>query len=174
MKTILIRAAVILGAFVPIASLSATDVACPVTVADLKRMNLCELHRLFEEGRVTECPHGYGRGHVLYMADAHFPKLRARLAGSAWKGKHFEDCCQFINQWPGFKALRGSGAIGTSWHDDKPCLVLEYPPKTPIFGKTRDELREVAPGLYLARLYETCPCPHFRGYFALQVCGNCP
>ena len=62
---------------------------------------------------------------------------------------------------------------GVSWHDGNPCLVLDYPSDTPIFGNTRDEIREVAPGLFLARLYETCPRPHFRGYFAIEVQSCC-
>jgi hypothetical protein len=133
-------------------------------------MSECELTQLFENAKPGEIPHGYARGQVLLKTDARLPRLRARLEGSAWKGKHFEDGGSFINQWPGFKALRGHGELGESWHDGKPCLVLEYPSNTPIFGNTRDELREVAPGLYLARLYDRCPCPRFRGYFAIQVC----
>lgn len=151
----------------------AGEPGCLVTMHQLKRMSLCELDRLFEQSSPGATPHGYGRGQVLLMTDYHFPKLRARMTSCVWKGKHFEDCGEFINQWPGFKALRGHGELGVSWHDDKPCLVLAYPPGTPIFGNTRDELREVAPGLYLARLYETCPCPRFRGYFAVETCQTC-
>lgn len=147
--------------------------SCPLTMADLKKMNECELERLFGSSPPGPIPHGYARGQVLLMTEARLPKVRAHLASTAWKGKHFEDNGDFINQWPGFKALRGNSQLGTSWHDDKPCLVLDYPSSTPLFGNTRDELREVAPGLYLARLYERCPCPRFRGYFAIQVCG-CP
>jgi hypothetical protein len=148
--------------------------SCPPTLASLKKLSQCELDRLFEQAPPGEIPHGYARGQVLLKTDAHFPKLRARLDGAAWKGKHFDDHGDFINQWPGFTALRGQSQLGTSWHDEKPCLVLDYPPGTPLFGNTRDELRQIGPGLYLARLYETCPCPRFRGYFAIQVCAACP
>ena len=75
---------------------------------------------------------------------------------------------------PGFQALRGKAELGVSGYDGKPCLVFQYPPDTPLFGNMYDELREVAPGLYLARLYERCPCPRFRGYFAIQVVCPCP
>lgn len=146
---------------------------CPLTLADLKKKSLCELEQLFEQAPPGPIPTGYARGQVLYMTDARMPKMRARLATSVWKGKHFEDDGEFINQWPGFTALRGKAELGVSVHDEKPCLVLEYPSNTPLFGNTRDELREIAPGLYLARLYERCPCPRFRGYFAIQVCGTC-
>jgi hypothetical protein len=147
---------------------------CTYTLASLKKLSVCELDRLFEQAGPGAMPHGYARGQVLLMTDAKLPKLRARLASATWKGKHFEDNGEFINQWPGFTALRGKSELGTSWHDDKPCLVLDYPPDTPIFGNTRDELRQIGPGLYLARLYERCPCPRFRGYFAIQTCLPCP
>jgi hypothetical protein len=142
---------------------------CPLTLANLRKMSECELTRLFEDASPGEMPAGYARGHVLRMTDAKLPRLQARLAGVIWKGKHFEADGEFINQFPGFKALSGKCELGVSWHDGKPCYVTEYPPGTPLFGNTWDELREVAPGLYLARLYERCPCPRFRGYFAIEL-----
>lgn len=148
--------------------------SCPHTVAQLKKLSVCELDRLFEESLPGEIPVGYARGRVLLMTDARLPRVRACLASSVWKGKTFDECGAFINQFPGFQALRGSSATGVSWHDGKPCLVLEYPADTPVFGNTRDEVRQIGPGLYLARLYERCPCPHFRGYFVIQVECACP
>ena len=134
---------------------------------------MCELDRLFESAPVGDIPVGYARGQVLIMTNTRMPRLRARMAGTVWKGKHFEDDGAFINQWLGFQALSSKAEFGTSWHDGKPCIVIEYPPQTPVFGNSRDELRAVAPGLYLARLYERCPCPLFRGYFAIQIeCGK--
>src|SRR5207248_134024 len=138
------------------------------------KLHVEELDRLFEDASPGEIPSGYARGQVLLMTDARLPKLRARLASTVWKGKHFEEGAEFINQWPGFKALRGKAELGMSWHDGKPCLVLEYPLDTPVLGNTRDEARQIAPGLYLGRLYERSPCPHFRGYVAFQICGTCP
>lgn len=142
---------------------------CQLSFASLKKMSACELERLFDSATPGDIPKGFARGVVLLKTDAKFPKLRARLEGAAWKGKHFDDHGDFINQWPGFTALRGAVQPGLSWHDGKPCLVAEYPPDTPLFGNTRDELREIGCGLYLARLYDVCPCPRFRGYFAIQV-----
>lgn len=150
------------------------DGPCPLTIADLKRLSQCELDRLFEEAGPGELPTGRARGRVLLMCDARLPKVRACLASSLWKGKEFDCDGTFINQWPGFQALRGAGRLGNSEHDGKPCWILEYPPRTAVFGNTFDEMRQIGPGLYLARLYQLCPCPHFRGYFAIQIeCGQC-
>jgi hypothetical protein len=151
----------------------ADDSPCPLTIAQLKKFSICELDRVFEQATPGEIPVGYARGRVLLMTDARLPRVRACLTSSVWKGKTFDEGGTFINQFPGFQALRGAAEPGVSWHDSKPCLVLEYPSDTPVFGNTRDELRQVGPGLYLARLYERCPCPHFRGYFVTQVECTC-
>jgi hypothetical protein len=150
--------------------LSARAQECPPTLAQLKKMHECELTRLFENAPPGDIPTGYARGQVLLMIDAKLPRLQARIASSIWKGKHIDGDGEFVNQFPGFKALHGKAELGVSSHDSKPCIVMSYPPDTPLFGNTWDELREVAPGLYLARLYERCPCPRFRGYFAIQAC----
>jgi hypothetical protein len=144
-----------------------------LTLKHLTKLSECELNRLFEQAPPGAIPLGYSRGRVLRMQDARLPRLQARLASGIWKGKHFEEDGAFINQWPGFTALRSKAEMGISSLDGKPCIVIEYPLETPLFGNNRDELREIAPGLYLARLYERCPCPRFRGYFAIQVeCGK--
>ena len=143
--------------------------SCPLTLDHLKKLSECELTRLFEQGTVNQIPVGYAKGRVLLMTDAKLPRLKARMASSFWKGKHFDDDGGFINQFVGFQALRSKAELGTSWHDGKPCIVIEYPSNTPLFGNNRDELREIAPGLYLARLYERCPCPRSIGYFAIQI-----
>lgn len=156
------------------AAARADDSPCPPTVAQLKKMSVCELDRLFEQATPGELPVGHARGRVLLMTDARLPRVRACLASAVWKGKTFDECGGFINQFPGFQALEGAIAPGVSTYDGKPCLILEYPPGTPVFGNLRDEMRQVGPGLYLARLYEVCPCLHFRGYFVIQVDCACP
>jgi len=148
-------------------------VGCPgerfTTAAQLGRLGAGELERLFGQAEVGEPPVGFARGRVLLMLDARRPRARARLVGLAWKGKHFAPDGAFVNQWPGFRALGARAACGPSWYDGRPCLVLEYPAGTPVFGNARDEVRQVGQGLYLGRLYQRCPCPRFRGYFALEL-----
>ena len=101
------------------------------------------------------------------------PRLRARLNGVAWKGKVFRPDGTYINQWVGFRAIEGTVALGPSWYDGKPCVVVDHPPGTKVFGNARDELREVAPGLWLGRFYEVCPCGKLQGYFVLEMtCGK--
>ncbi len=167
-RSLPIVGAIVLACMIPMTSDANEPSAC-LAPADLKRMNVCELDRLFEQASVSGIPVGYMRGHVLLLTDAKHPRLKAAFAGSAWKGKHFDCNGDFINQWPGFKAVSGHAELGPSWHDGRPCIVASYPPNAKIFGNTRDELREVAPGLFLGRLYDVCPCPRFTGYFYIQA-----
>jgi hypothetical protein len=143
----------------------------PLTLDRLKRLSECELAQLFEQGSPGAIPVGAAKGRVLLMTSAKFPRLKANLACTVWKGKQFHHDGGLINQFVGFQALRAEAEMGTSWHDGKPCVVIHYPPGTPLFGNVRDELREVAPGLYVGRFYERCPCPRLMGYFALQFDG---
>lgn len=132
-------------------------------------MSECELDQLFAEAQVGEPPCGCFRGHVLLMTGMKMPRLKAKAAGTVWRGKCFNEDGSFINQFLGFKAIRSTGEVGPSWFDGKPCLILDYAPGTPIFGNNRDEARQLCSGLYLVRFYSKCPCPKLIGYIAIEA-----
>jgi hypothetical protein len=144
---------------------------CGLTACDLAAMSVCQIDELFGKGRVCGLPVGLGRGTILWRADGKMGK--ARLQGKVWKGKYFCTDGSFTNQWLGFRALSSHVAVGPSWFDEKPCVILEYPAKTPLFGNTRDELREIAPGVFLGRFSKRCPCPELEGYFVLEFGCEC-
>lgn len=145
----------------------------PLTSAtQLRKLSCHELELLYAQAPVGEIPCGYARGRLLLLTDQCFPRLKRVLAGSVWKGKHFEEDGSFVNQWLGFRALHSHAVIGPSWADNKPSIVMEYPPGTPVFGNMRDEIRQIGPGLYIGRFYDREPCPRFRGFFALEL-KNC-
>jgi hypothetical protein len=140
-----------------------------LTPRDLARLDRDQLDAVFAAGATPEPPVGFGRGRILLRVDGKMPRVRARLQGLAWKGKVFHADGTFVNQWAGFRAIASRVEVGPSWYDGRPCVVLAYPPGTPVFGNARDELREVAPGLWLGRFYAVCPCGHLEGYFALEI-----
>jgi hypothetical protein len=142
-----------------------------LTLGDLKRMDFCELDQLFTHGTGTAFPVGSAHGTILLRTDG--KRARAKLAGTVWKGKYFYSDGCITNQWLGFRAISTHIASGSSWYDDKPCVVIEYPPGTAVFGNARDELREIAPGLFLGRFYERCPCQKLQGYFVLELQHCC-
>ncbi len=108
------------------------------------------------------------RGRVLYVARSCSPRLSAALASSAWKGKRFT-CNGVYNQWLGVRTYAAPLTIEASWFDGQPCFVIDYPPNRPVFGNTRDEIRCVAPGLYVGRYYDREPCRALHGYFVLVM-----
>lgn len=148
--------------------------AQPRTVADLKRCSPEELHALYLAGTVGDLPQGDLPGQVLHFNDRHFAKARVRMSNLFWKGKWFGSDTYFENLWLGGHRFLGSHhAHGTSWVDGKPALILEYPRRAPMFGNMHDELREIAPGLFLGVIFMKEPCPYHRGYFAIEVPGCC-
>jgi hypothetical protein len=93
---------------------------------------------------------------VLYADDALFPRVKARLQGSVWKGKYFHGDGTFTNRWlGGIRAGTVGTGVGESWADGRPAVVAQYPPTAPVFGNVRDELRQVGPGVWLGRSYDT-------------------
>jgi hypothetical protein len=140
-----------------------------LTPHGLAQLDRDQLDAIFAAGTAGESPTGIGRGRILLRVDGRMPRVRARLQGLVWKGKVFQPDGTFVNQWAGFRAIASRVEVGPSWYDGRPCLVLEYPPGTPIFGNARDELREVSPGLWLGRFYAVCPSGKLEGYFALEM-----
>ncbi len=151
----------------------AADPSCPLTAGVLCRMGSAELEQVFAAGRVGPMPVGTACGRVLLVSSARLPRLRGQVMSSIWKGKHFFPDGSFTNLWVGgVEAVPSCVSVGPSWCDAMPCFVLEYPPGSPVFANTRDEFREIAPGLFLGRFYQRCPCPRLQGYFLLEM--KCP
>lgn len=141
----------------------------PLSARDLQCMSPDELEQVFAHGQTGACPVGLARGTILVRVDGKLPRLRAKMSGMVWKGKYFYPDGHMVNQWAGFRAIATDTTTGPSWYDGKPCLILEYAPGTAVFGNARDEMREVAPGVFLCRFYERCPCRTLQGYFVLEL-----
>jgi hypothetical protein len=147
----------------------ANDEVC-LTLHDLKRMSPCQLEELFRQAEVGTPLVGSARGRLLYSTDEHHPRLKVARSNLLWKGKVASADGHFVNRWlGGIRAIESQYTIGPSWVDGRPAIIMEYAPGTRVFENTHDELREVAPGLYLGPLYDRCPCPVLKGYIALQV-----
>ena len=151
----------------PVANVPPESVEYITSLKQLQCLNAQQLEQLFALGEVPPLPVGYLRGQVLVLSGP-LPQVKAGVSGLVWKGKHIDAHGSFVNQWLGFRALHSHVAYGPSWFDGRPSLVLEYPRGTPLFANMRDEVREIAPGLYLSRVYQRHPC-RFRGYIGLQL-----
>lgn len=134
-----------LGGVLIVSTVHATDPAKPFL-----RLSPHELCVQFSLGTATQ-PVGKLRGRVLWVDDATFPRARGRAQSVLWRGKEFDCDGSFTNRFLGFTALPSRGFLAESWTDGAAAFVMDYPPGTPVFGRYRDEVREVAPGVWLGR-----------------------
>lgn len=145
----------------------------PQCLEELDNLSACQLAELFGRSEVGHPITGVARGKLVYLADRTLPKLKLRMAAAVWRGKCADEDGYFVNRWIGGRnAIDSHYVVGPSWVDGKPAVVMEYAPGTRLFWNMHDELREIAPGLYLGPVFERFPCPKFRGFVALQQeCG---
>ena len=137
--------------------------------ASLHQATPCCWEALFRQGALGCGPLGLTRGAVLY-ADGKHPLLKARLQGFVWKGKTFHGDGTFTNRWlGGVHAVSAGVRVEPSWLDGQPCLVMQYAPDAPVFGNVRDELRQIAPDVWLGRSYDGAT-GHLKNWFVL--CGK--
>jgi hypothetical protein len=94
----------------------------------------------------------------------------SRGARIFWQGKVFEPGGNAaVNRFFGMRIIRGQVFEGPSWLDGQPSLVLDYSQTSRVYANNRDEIREIAPGLFLGLMYDrTTAPPGLQMYFALQ------
>ena len=131
------------------------------------REQLDELFRNAESGPI---PDGAAKGTALIAPGTAFSDDLAQVVNLfAWQGKTFDAAGGVLRNRItafGLNAIVAEVYQGTSLLDGKACVVLDYS-KTSLVAKwIRDEIRLVAPHLYLGRVYwGEKPVRHF----ALQV-----
>ncbi len=139
------------------------------TLDDLAGLSAPQLEALYRQSPPGPVPPGKVRGLALYP-DARFPRARARAARVAWQGKVFSpETGTAVNRFFGIRAVRGKVSDGPSWLDGAPSMILDYEGTSRLYGNYRDEIRQVAPGLYLGLMYDrTTSPPAFKMYFAFD------
>ena len=139
------------------------------TLDDLVPLSAPQLEALYRQSPTGAIPSGKVRGRALYP-DARFPKLRSDAARLAWQGKVFRpESGTAINRFFGLRAIQGNVTYGPSWLDGQPAIILDYEGTSRLYGPYRDEIRQVAPGLYLGLMYDrrTSP-PGMKMYFSFE------
>ena len=113
---------------------------------------------------------GRVRGRALYP-DGPLAVPRSRAARLVWQGKIFQGSQGMaVNKFFGVRAVKARVYQAESWRDGNPALILDYSETSLIYRPYRDEIREVAPGLYLGLMYaRTQPQPRLKMYFALEA-----
>ena len=128
-----------------------------VDVPQLSGMSPDELDKLFRRSDAGEIPDGEAEGTVLLAPGTKLEGPAEKLIHLLiWKGKVFDrEQGELRNEiLPfGVKAVRAKVYKEPSWFDQKETIVLDYSHTSLVAHWIRDEIREVAPGVYLGLVY---------------------
>lgn len=128
-----------------------------VQTLNLRVMSKAELDDVFRSSSPGTIPTGRSRGTAMLAPGSAMENLlRPLIRALAWKGKVFrpqsEDLKNLLSPI-GFKGIRARVYHGTSWFDDAPAIIIDYSKTSIVARMVRDEIREVAPGLYLGQIF---------------------
>lgn len=139
-------------------------------VMRLVRLSQAELEAIYRQADVGTIPHGSTRGRAIIDPDKPGTALRSRAVHLLWRGKVFRDDSTMINRTFAGKAVTADMYVGESWLDGRPALILDYAETSKLFAAARDEMREVAPGLYLGITYlRKCPHPEIAAFYVIDA-----
>lgn len=137
-----------------------------LSVPDLLNLSETDLDDLFRQGSVGALPNGQADGTAIIAPGMRFTHEIASVVNIfAWQGKTFDAAHGTLTNRIsalGVNAIVAQVYKGASLFDEKECIVLDYS-KTSLLAKhVRDEIREIAPALYLGLVYwDTRKTIHF-------------
>lgn len=128
-----------------------------LTTSDLMNMSQAELDELYKNSPVGEIPNGDSQGTALFVPEWALTKeLSPIITSLVWKGKVFDRDREFLLNKVGpfsFNLVKAQVYRGKSWFCDGEAIILDYSQTSFLAQALRDEIREVAPGLYLGNAY---------------------
>jgi hypothetical protein len=128
-----------------------------LTTADMTKMSQAELDDLYKQSPVGSLPDGDSQGTAMVIPGSLLSKvLMPLIKGVVWKGKVFHrDQAYLFNKVSPFaiRLVKAQIYKGDSWVDGGEAIVLDYAKTSFVAHKIRDEIREVAPSLYLGQAY---------------------
>jgi hypothetical protein len=128
-----------------------------IDVGELVGMSAGELDALFSGSPAGAMPDGEYDGTAITAPGTEFAEIAAKVTHLlAWRGKVFNAQRGVLeNRVTPFDlhAVVATVYRGESWFDSKECIVLDYSETSLIAHWIRDEIREVADGLYLGLVF---------------------
>ena len=129
----------------------------PLDRSQLLKMSYEQLDELFGKSPAGAVPDGEGTGTALACPGTWCAKILAWLARWFWwQGKVFDaarGCLKNRITAFGIRAIKATVGPGKSWFDGNDCTVIDYSKTSLVARMVRDEIREVAPGLYLGKVF---------------------
>ncbi len=130
------------------------------TVTDASQflsMSAAELDEIFRHSTAGEIPRGEGKGTAIVAPGTDISDDIARFVNLfTWKGKVFDPAEGILRNkiLPlGHKAIIAKVYKDKSWFDGNECIALDYSETSLLAKWIRDEIREVAPGIYLGIVF---------------------
>ncbi len=121
------------------------------------KMSGDQLDQIFRESPAGDIPQGEGKGTAIIAPGTEVSDDIACFVNVfTWKGKVFDPVKGELRNriLPlGHKAIVAKVYKDKSWFDEKECIVLDYSKTSLVAQWIRDEIREVAPGIYLGLVY---------------------
>jgi len=122
----------------------------------LLRMSQKELDDLFRASVAGPIPRGVANGEAIVLPGTPLAGALAPPLHLLWRGKVFfpkgKDLLNRILPF-GLRAIRAEVYRQESWFDEREAIILDYSKTSVIAHYIRDEIREVAPRLYLGIVY---------------------
>lgn len=141
-----------------------------LTPLELAKKDLTELNRIYKASEAGPIPDGDSRGTAIFFPGTILTRPLGLLASGIWRGKVFHNTNSTLrNKVLGLRLFKAKVYKGESWLDGRPSVIIDYKETSLAVGFIRDEIRHVAPGLYLGIAYlRTKPKPTFGLYFVLD------
>ena len=116
-----------------------------------------QLAKIFGSGVAGAIPNGRGKGTVLIGTGGPLARLAAALAYAlAWRGKVVnarEGRLKNLVTPLAIRAIEAAVYKQDSWYDGDTCIVLDYSKTSFVARMIRDEIREIAPGVFLGLVF---------------------
>jgi hypothetical protein len=128
-----------------------------LTIPDLLKMSQKELDDLFTKSEPGPIPDGPAEGTAIIAPGTVFsPEIAKFVNLFAWQGKTFDGTHGVLRNritLIGLNAIVAEVYKGPSWLDGKECIVLDYSKTSLVAQWIRDEIRQIAPKMYLGKVY---------------------
>jgi hypothetical protein len=123
----------------------------------LLAMSQEQLDNLFSGSAAGEIPNGEAQGTAIIAPGTKYSSEIASLINIfAWQGKTFDAAHGTLRNRIsafGLNAIVAEVYKAPSWFDNKECIVLDYSKTSFVAEHIRDEIRQVAPGVYLGLVF---------------------
>jgi len=137
-----------------------------IDVKTLLTWSQAQLDDLFRKSEAGAIPDGQAKGTAIITPGTGFsPELAEAVELFVWKGKTFDGPHGVLRNRIsalGLNAIVAEVYKGPSLLDQKECILLDYSKTSTVAKWIRDEIRLIAPNVYLGRVYfNNKPALHF-------------